>query len=550
MLSQLSIQNILLLKSCEISFNPGLNVLTGETGAGKSILLDALGLVLGERSEAGLVRAGTPQASVTAEFDISNHTSAKNLLAELEIEPSDTLLIRRTLTAEGKSRAFINDTTVTVTALRALGEQLIARHGQHDQRGLLDSKSHRALLDAFAAHRTLLDATAKNFTALKTAREQREALLARAAEAAREEEWLRHTAAELSNLDPQEGEEESLTELRKRASDAKASTGALREALALLTESGGVALNLRQVIKLLGKLPSVSEETTAALERAETEVEEVSVTLERLLDAVDIDPRAIEAAEDRLHALRAAARKYNTAVALLPSLRAESEAKLKTLTNLEAETKRIEQQVQETERAYRESAAALHSSRSKAAEKLTKAVMAELKPLKMGSTQLRVQQTELPPTSWGEHGMHQVTFEVATNAGMPFGPLAKVASGGELSRLLLAMKVVLREGDDDTTAIFDEIDSGTGGAVAEAIGQRLKNLAATGQVIVVTHAPQVAALAAHHLFISKSGTKEITTRVDTLDAKQRAEELARMLSGATISDEARKAAHKLLEGAA
>ncbi len=546
MLSQLSIQNILLIKSCEIGFTSGLNVLTGETGAGKSILLDALGLVLGERSESGLVRSGATQASVTAEFDIRNHAAVGELLATLALEVGDTLVIRRSLNAEGKSRAFINDAPVAVATLRKLGELLIARHGQHDQRGLLDSKSHRTLLDLFAGNQALLEKTSASFTALKEARDQREALALRAQEAAREEEWLRHACAELVALDPEEGEEEALVALRKRASDVKATTGALREAITLLTDSGGVSLTLRQVVRLLGKIPAVEEDTVAALERAETEIEEASVTLERLLDTAAIDPREVEAAEDRLHALRSAARKYNVAVALLPNLRAESEEKLATLTNLEAETRRAEAAVAAAENAYRGNATALHQVRAKAAEKLTKAVMAELKPLKMGSTQLRVVQTELPTTSWGEQGMHQVAFGVATNAGMPFGPLAKVASGGELSRLLLAMKVVLRDGDR-VTAIFDEIDSGTGGAVAEAIGQRLKNLAANGQVIVVTHLPQVAALAVHHLFISKSGTKEITTRVERLDAAARAEELARMLSGATISDEARKAANKMLE---
>ena len=548
MLAQLSIQNILLIKACDIAFTPGLNVLTGETGAGKSILLDALGLVLGERSEAGLVRAGAANATVSAEFDIRHHEAARNLLGELDLEVEDMLVIRRTLAADGKSRAFINDASVTVTTLRKLGELLIARHGQHDQRGLLDSKSHRTLLDDFAGNRKLLDAAATQFRAFKSAAEQLEGLLARAAEAAREEAWLRQTVSDLSALDPQEGEEESIAELRKRASEVKASLGAVNEAITLLTGNDGVALTLRQVARLLTKIPSLGADVSDAVEQAETHVEAVSVALERVLDAMDIDPRAVEAAEDRLHALRGAARKYNTAVALLPGMLAEARTKLTTLTNLEAEKKRTEALLVGAETAYREAAAALHAARAKSAEKLTKLVMAELKPLKMGSTQLRVVQTELPPTSWGEHGMHQVAFEVATNAGMPFGALAKVASGGELSRLLLAMKVVLRDGDD-VTAIFDEIDSGTGGAVAEAIGQRLKNLAAQSQVIVVTHLPQVAALASHHLFISKSGTKEITTRVEQLSAAERAEELARMLSGATISDEARKAANKLLEAA-
>lgn len=549
MLTQLSIQNILLIKACDISFTAGLNVLTGETGAGKSILLDALGLVLGERSDAGLVRSGSTQASVTAVFELKSHHPARALLQELGLGEETELVVRRSLSADGKSRAYINDAPVAVATLKKLGEQLIARHGQHDQRGLLDSRTHRQLLDAFAAHSALLTEVGAAFATYKHAAQDVEALKERAREAAREEEWLRHSVKELAALNPIEGEEEALTELRKRAQEAKASTAALSEAIALLTESDGVALNLRQVAKLVAKLPAVGQEVTEAIERAEQEVEDVSMSLERMLMAADIDPRALEVAEDRLHALRAAARKYNVAVALLPSLWAESEAKMATLTNLAAEQKRTAAALAEAEQRYRDRSMALHESRSKAADKLTKAVMRELKPLKMGSTQLRVAQSELPQGSWGAEGMHQVSFEVATNSGMPFGPLAKVASGGELSRMLLAMKVVLHSGDE-LTSIFDEIDSGTGGAVAEAIGLRLKQLADAAQVIVVTHLPQVAALAVHHLFIAKGGSKEITTQVRELSAAERAEELARMLSGATITEEARKAASKMLEGAA
>lgn len=545
MLTHLSIRNILLLKACDIPFAPGLNVLTGETGAGKSILLDALGLVLGERSDAGLVRSGEASASVTAEFEIAGNKPARALMAELELEPDTTLMLRRTLSADGKSRAFVNDAPVSAGALKRFGELLVSRHGQHDQRGLLDSKTHRDLLDAYARHEALVRKTAETFAAWKAAQTQAQELVALAEQAAREEEWLRRTVEELSELMPQAGEEESLTEKRKMAQDAKQSLGALNEALALLTETDGAALQLRQVAKLMSRTPLV--DVSAPLEIAENAVEEISVAIERALAAADINPAEIEAAEDRLHALRTAARKYNVAVALLPDFWAESAAKLTTLTNLEAETKRANQLLGETEKAYRAASLALHDSRAKAAEKLVKEVVKELKPLKMATTQLRVNQTELPPQSWGAGGIHQVSFEVATNAGMPFGSLSKVASGGELSRLLLAMKVVLHAGGA-TTAIFDEIDTGTGGAVAEAIGVRLRALSQTTQVMVVTHAPQVAALASHHLFISKDGGKQVVTRVDVLDAKARAEEVARMLSGATITDEARKAASKLLQG--
>lgn len=547
MLTHLSIRNLLLLKFCDIPFAPGLNVLTGETGAGKSILLDALGLVLGERSDAGLVRAGETSASVTAEFEIAGNKQVAALMAELELEADSTLVLRRTLAADGKSRGFVNDAPVSAGALKRFGELLVARHGQHDSRGLMDSKTHRDVLDAFGDYPKLTSAVADAFTRWKAALAAREELQTKAASAAREEAWLRQTAEELSALAPQAGEEEKLTEMRKRASDIRQSTGALREALQLLTESNGAALQLRQVSKLLAKTNALEASVISNLETAEAAVEEVSVAIERVLSAAEINPREMEAAEDRLHALRAAARKFNVAVALLPDLWAEAAAKLKTLTNLEAETARAEEALKAAENEYSRGAQALHEARGKAAEQLCKAVMKELKALKMASTQLRVMQTELPPQSWGEGGMHQVSFEVATNAGMPFGPLNKVASGGELSRLLLAMKVVLHE--RGATSIFDEIDTGTGGAVAEAIGMRLRTLAEDTQVIVVTHAPQVAALASHHLFIRKSGGKSVSTQVEVLDAKARKEELARMLSGATISDEARHAAGKLLESA-
>ncbi len=548
MLTHLSIQNILLLKSCDIPFAAGLNVLTGETGAGKSILLDALGLVLGERSDASLVRSGTAQASVTAEFDVTGHKGIAALMADLALEPDAFLVLRRTLSADGKSRAFINDAPVSAGALKRFGELLVSRHGQHDQRGLLDSKTHRDLLDAYANHPALVTHTATTYVTWKQAQEQVEALAERAAHAARDEQWLRQTVEELSSLAPEAGEEEMLTAKRKLAQEAKQSVGALREALQLLAESGGVALQLRQVAKLMARTALVDASVTNHLETAENSVEEVSVAIERALRAADSDPAEIEAAEDRLHALRAAARKFNVAVALLPDLLADARTKLTTLTNLEHETKQANASLAAAEQAYRAAAKMLHDAREKAAEKLVKEVVKELKPLKMLNTQLRVIQTELPPQSWGAGGLHQVVFEVATNAGMPFGSLGKVASGGELSRLLLAMKVVLHEGGA-TTAIFDEIDTGTGGAVAEAIGVRLRQLASEVQVMVVTHAPQVAALAAHHLYISKDGGKQVVTRVTVLDDVARKEEVARMLSGATISDEARKAAGKLLQAA-
>ncbi len=548
MLTHLAIRNVLLLKSADIPFMAGLNVLTGETGAGKSILLDALGLVLGERSDASLVRSGETQASVSAEFDIASHAAVKTLIAELELEVADRLVLRRTLMADGKSRAFVNDAPVNVGTLKRFGELLVARHGQHDQRGLLDSKTHREVLDTYAGHASLVEKTAAAYRQWRQAVEALDMLAARAEQAARDEAWLKQTVEELGALAPEAGEEELLVAQRKLAADARQSLAGLEAALQLLAEADGAALQLRKASKLLSKTTVLAPEVSEQLANAENLVEEVSVAIERAIDAASLDPAALEAAEDRLHALRGAARKFNVAVALLPELLADAQTKMNTLTNLVAENAAATKALNEAEKNYRAASAALYAAREKAAEKMCKAVVKELKALMMASTQLRVMQSELPPQSWGDGGMHQVSFEVATNAGMPFGALGKVASGGELSRLLLAMKVVLHA-SGATTSIFDEIDTGTGGAVAEAMGVRLKLLGQSTQVLVVTHAPQVAALAQHHLFISKSGSKQVSTQVDVLDKAARKEELARMLSGATISDEARKAAGKMLQAA-
>ncbi len=549
MLQHLSIRNILLLKSCEIDFTDGLNVLTGETGAGKSILLDALGLVLGERSDAGLIRSGEAQATVTAEFALGENPPLRALLAELELDAGDSLLLRRSLNADGKSRAFVNDAGVSVGALKKIGELLVERHGQHDQRGLMDSKTHRALLDSAAGNGALLKKTATAFAAWKDARAAYEELQAGMRGSAAEEEWLRLLVRELDALAPQDGEEEQLVEQRAKANEAKKSISHLQEALERLLGGDGLALTIRQSVKSLSRAQGEAVDViVSSLERAESDLEEATVSLEGLVAAADLDPKALERAEDRLHALRAAGRKYNVAVAVLPSLLEESRDKLSRISNFDAQEKQLAATVETTRAEYVKAADALSAARTKASAGLTKSVAKELASLKMGSTQLCVAQSLLPEQSWGEAGNEQVVIEVATNAGQAFGPLNKVASGGELSRMLLALKVILR-GKAESTAIFDEIDTGTGGAVAEAIGQRLRKLADSTQVLVVTHLPQVAAQAVHHLFITKSGGKQVETKVTTLSDAQRAEELARMMSGAEISDEARKAASKLLQAA-
>jgi len=551
MLTQLSIRNILLLKTCDIPFGAGLNVLTGETGAGKSILLDALGLALGERSDAGLVRQGEAQASVSAAFDVSNNAPLQALLAELSLTRSDELILRRTLQSDGKSRAFVNDEPVNVATLKRFGELLVARHGQHDQHGLLDHKTHRALLDQAAGNEKLLQQCCAAFSAWKQALQHCASLAQLRAQAVQEEAWLRQLVSELGALSPRIGEESELLELRRNANQAKQAVAHLQQAHDALMGGETVTAQLRQAAKSLLKAQWPDDSLNpmiAALEQAETQAEEALVSLESIMGSHRYDAAAIEAAEDRLHALRDAARKFNTTVESLADRYQTAQEKLATLDNGAAQEKSANAQLAATRETYLTLANTLHQAREKAAKSLIKLVQQELKPLKMGTTQLHVIQAELPENQWGDEGIHQVAFEVATNEGMPFGTFAKVASGGELSRLLLAMKLVLRE-RETASLIFDEIDSGTSGAVAEAIGQRLRRLAESAQVLVVTHLPQVAAQAAHHLFIRKSGGKEVRTEVLPLDNNARAEELARLLSGAKISDEARKAAQKMLQAA-
>jgi DNA repair protein RecN (Recombination protein N) len=545
MLSHLSIRNLLLFTSQEVEFGAGLNALTGETGAGKSMLLDALGLVLGERSDAALIRAGEEQASVTATFHVKGHESLQALLEELGLPVEDDVIIRRTVSKDGKSKAFMNDAHISVSGLKRMGELLVARHGQHDQRGLLEVKEHRRALDAFGGYGKLLTQVSTHYHAWKAAESSLSKVEADIEKALREEEYLRHTVAELSGLSPVEGEEAELADARQRAQHAKK----LRESFDQLREmlEGGQPIvgRLVQAEKLAGRLGL--EALTATLVNASREVDEALVQLDALSGS-DIDEHALEAKEDRLFALRDAARKYHCQVDGLEAVLKNAQQQLTTLNNQQAERAAAAKRLNETRALYDAAAAELFDKRTAAGEKLCKAVEKELKALMMAATSIKVSQTELPEAQWGEAGKHSVQFDVSTNKGQAFGALNKVASGGELSRLLLAMKVVLRETQEASSAIFDEIDAGTGGAVAEAIGQRLKALSANQQVMVVTHLPQVAAQAEHHLHIEKQiKASNTVTKVRTLSPSDRAEELARMLSGATISDEARKAAKKLLQ---
>jgi DNA repair protein RecN (Recombination protein N) len=558
MLTGLAIRNIVLIEALDLAFEGGLTVLTGETGAGKSILLDALGLALGMRADSGLVRAGTDQASVTASFEPPAAGSAlAALLAGNEIapEPGEPLLIRRTLKADGGSRAFINDQPCSAALLRDVGAYLVEIHGQHDERGLLNPRGHMDLLDAYggldtgavrAAHgawqeaQTRLDAAR---TALETA--------------ARERDYLAHAVAELTSFAPEPGEEEALAS--ERATMQKGAK--LGEDMAVLDEllggSDGALSKLRQAARRLDRIGPEHELLAAALaafDRAVIEASEAEDHLARASEALAVDPARLDAIETRLFDLRALARKHQVAADELAELTAQMSAQLARIDAGEAGLRDLEAVVATTRAAYEAAAQAMSAGRTEAAARLDKAMAAELAPLKLDAARFRTDVEPLPDGQWRASGRDRVEYMISTNPGAPFAPLTKIASGGELSRFILALKVALAAQGSAGTMIFDEIDRGVGGAVAGAIGERLARLAGPNdlggaQVIVVTHSPQVAARGAGHLLIAKSSEGTITrTGVHPLDARERREEIARMLSGAAITDEARAQADRLLEG--
>lgn len=555
MLTQLSIRHIVLIESCDLALQPGLCVLSGETGAGKTILLDALGLVLGARAEAGILRKGEPQGVVTATFDISDNRQATALLAELGLEPAEELIIRRNIAADGKTRCFINDQPVTVAALKQLGEVLVEVHGQHDQRSLRDMPLQRSMLDDFAGLDTAGKKTAAAYGAWRQKQAALDSLNEKLAQAGREQDYLKHMHHELLQLSPEPGEEEKLSGQRTTMMQSEKRFSVLDEVMKELNGEKSVTASLRTAQRLLSRSPLTGGNAFApaldALDKAAIEADEAISLLERLGKDAKYDPAKLEQMEERLFALKAASRKYNLPVDELPGLLKEVEEKLALMDTQDHQRGILTQEAVQAKAAYVEAAEALHKGRAKAATKLEKQVAAELAPLKMAGTQFRIRLESLAEENWSEHGMDGVYFECATNVGKGdtaiFAPLSKIASGGELSRFMLALKASLSGGREAGTLIFDEIDSGTGGAVAAAIGQRLRTLGEKAQVLVVTHLPQVAAQGSQHLLVTKGGKSKVTTQVIELDKDQRQEELARMLAGATITAEARKAAQKLLE---
>ena len=550
MLTGLSIRDVVLIDTLELDFGPGLGVLTGETGAGKSILLDALGLALGTRADSGLVRAGQSQASVSVAFELPAGHPALALLDGngLAHEPGEPLVIRRIVKADGGSRAFVNDQPVSAALLRELGATLVEIHGQHDDRGLLNPRGHRALLDAYGR----IDAGAAEaaWQRLRTLEAALAAARAEAESAARDREWLEHSVEELGRLGPKPGEESSLANLRASMQAGARLGDELVTIAALLAGSEGGLAQIRQAARRLDRIAAehpLLAETLAALDRAVIEAADAEAALDRAADALAFDPARLEEAEARLFEIRALARKHRVEADALPALQLELAGKLGAIRAGGERIAAIETDLEQAQAAYDSAAAALSAARREAAARLDSAVAAELAPLKLDQARFR---TALGTSEPGAAGRDRVEFEVSTNPGAPFGPLVRIASGGELSRFILALKVALAEEGEATTMIFDEIDRGVGGAVASAVGERLHRLAARGQVLVVTHSPQVAARGARHLLIEKSHDGLVTrTGVHLLDEGRRREEIARMLSGANITDEARAQASRLLEAA-
>ncbi len=545
MLQSLAIRDVVLIEAVDLSFERGLVVITGETGAGKSILLDALGLALGSRAATGLVRQGATQSSITAAFDFDPDVATALNSNDLDADPDEQIIIRRTVKADGGSRGFINDQPVSGALLREIGAMLVEIHGQHDDRGLLAPAGHRALLDAFA--RVDLGSVGATFRAMRVAEASLENAKSALDDAERDRDWLTHTVAELDAFAPEPGEEEMLAAARATMQRGERLSGELEELNGLLEGPDGALPKLRAAARALDRVsrdhPALAE-ALAAIDRAIIESTEAEEQLAAAARAHIYDPSRLEADETRLFELRGLARKHRVAPDDLAALADELRAKLNAIEAGGAGLAKLEAEVAATHAAFATAADALTSARGAAAARLDVAVAGELVPLKLDAARFR---TVVAPGPESEAGHDRVEFEVSTNPGAPFAPMTKIASGGELSRFILALKVALAEEGGAGTMIFDEIDRGVGGAVASAIGDRLARLARGRQVLVVTHSPQVAARGGEHLLIAKNSDGLVTrTNLRTLDAGERQEEIARMLSGAEVTDEARAQAARLV----
>jgi len=563
-LAALSIRDIVLIDKLDLEFGDGLSALTGETGAGKSILLDALSLALGGRGDASLVRSGAEQGQVTASFELANDHPVFALLSENGITIDDSVLILRRLQGgDGRSRAFINDMSVSVQLLRQVGRALVEIHGQHDERALIDASGHRDLVDAFGGLERDAAKVASRYEAWADADAARLRHESEVAAARANADYLAHALEELQTLAPETGEEETLSSRRQFMMNAEKIASELNEAMDALQGEGTAGARLASALRRIERQAATAVTDSSspfaavaeALERVLSETESARGKIEEALAATAFEPGDLERTEERLFALRALARKHRVQVDALPALQEKLEADLAAISTSESKAAELAKAAAEAREVYEQSAVTLSKARAKAAKKLDKEIAGELAPLKLDKARFVTEADTVDLTEGGPSGIDRMAFFVAANPGTEPGPMMKVASGGELARFVLALKVVLASRGSAPTLIFDEVESGVGGATAAAVGERLASLGESVQVLAVTHAPQVAALARGHLRIAKEAVntskgEAMTTRVAVLGEDERREEVARMLAGQTITDEARAAADRLMRKSA
>lgn len=551
MLSRLSIRNVVLIEALDIEFQSGLTVLTGETGAGKSILLDALGLALGSRADFGLIRNEADRASVTAEFEIEADHPVWDVLSEIGIDRADSLILRRQLRSDGKSPAHINDEAVSVNLLRQIGDMLVEIQGQFEGRGLLDPTTYLPLIDRAAGHQDALSTTARLWAELKAARAELEQMTDRLARAREEEDWLRDAVEQLDMLAPASGEEDQLAAERQRHMHSTRIAEALQQAHVMLSDEDGISHMAGRAQAILERQAEVAagalDPAIEALDRAVSELTEAESLLTEIGEQLDGDPNRLAEIDERLHQIRTQARKHKIEADELPALHETLIAQLAELDDQSGALARLRQAEQDCLTAFKAQAEHLSAQRRQVAERLDQAVMAELPPLKLEAAAFQTDIQTLTDDRWSATGWDRVSFQARTNPGMPAGPIDKIASGGELARFLLALKVVLSENEPPKTLIFDEVDSGVGGAVAAAVGARLARLGQKMQTLVITHSPQVAGNGNQHLKIAKYQTgDQVISSTASLSQVERREEIARMLSGDQITEAARSAAAQLL----
>ena len=551
MLTGLSIRDFVLIERLDVELDPGLCVLTGETGAGKSILLDALGLCLGNRASGSLVRVGAQQVDVTAIFELPSTHAARELLDGQGLVEAEELILRRVVTSDGRSRAFVNGRPVSAAFLRDVGMTAVEIQGQHDQAVLLDPSNHRLLLDQYAGLETEAIEVAAAFDTMRAAERDLQDAKTELERARAEEQFLRHVVEELNALDPQPEEEDSLAAQRSVLMHAERLAESIAQSLDALTSEAGAQSALRRAERSLERSLDQAagrfDEAISALDRASVETAEAVATLEDLTREITADPGQLSVVEDRLFNMRALARKHQTVVSDLPAVQQAFVERLAVIDSGASELDRLSERANVSRKEYQRSAKSLGAKRRKCAQVFDETVNRELPPLRLGHAVIETAVELLSEERWGRDGMDRVAFQVTTGPGQPMGPLARVASGGELSRIMLALKVVLSQTRGSRTLIFDEVDRGIGGATADAVGARLEQLAQDAQVLVVTHSPQVAARGKHHWLVSKSADDErAITTIDRLDEQARREELARMLAGARVTDEARAAADSLI----